>query len=131
MLFTATNFLVGDSAISRAIGWIRGTVHSRGLVTSGKAEMAPYMEPRRLTLAEQWTSLSDIIKGATSRAEEATRCHASAAMQLDLAQYALASLVDELSAVMDVGGRRQRATVHVLDVQQPQSPYRFDDAIAA
>src|SRR6185312_13025226 len=108
MLFTATNFLVGDSAISRAIGWIRGAVNSRDLITSGKVETALYLEPRRLTLAEQWNSLSEIIKGAASRAEEATRCHTSAAMQLDLAQYALTSLVDELSAVMDVGGRRRR-----------------------
>ena len=132
MLFTATNFLVGDSAIFRAFGWIRGAVNSRDLVPSRDIETAPYTEPRRLTLAEQWNSLSEIIKGAASRAEEATRCHTSAAMQLDLAQYALTSLVDELSAVMDVGGRRRRATVHVLDVQQPQSPpYPFDDAIAA
>lgn len=131
MLFTATNFLVGDSAIFRAFGWIRGAVNSRDLVASREIETA-YMEPRRLTLAEQWNSLSDIIKGAASRAEEATRCHTSAAMQLDLAQYALTSLVDELSAVMDLGGRRRRATVHVLDVQQPQPPpYPFDDAIAA
>jgi hypothetical protein len=131
MLFTATNFLVGDSAIFRAFGWIRGAVNSRDLVASREIETA-YMEPRRLTLAEQWNSLSDIIKGAASRAEEATRCHTSAAMQLDLAQYALTSLVDELSAVMDLGGRRRRATVHVLDVQQSQPPpYPFDDAIAA
>lgn len=132
MLFTATNFLVGDSAIFRAFGWIRGAVNSRDLVASRKIETASYMEPRQLTLAEQWNSLSDIIKGAASRAEEATRCHTSAAMQIDLAQYALTTLVDELSAVMDVGGRRRRATVHVLDVQQSQPPpYPFDDAIAA
>jgi len=89
-------------------------------------------EPRRLSLAEQWSQISGIVMGAASRAEEATRCHASATLQLDLAQYALTSLVDELSAVMDVGGRCRRATVHVLGVA-PQLPRRtaMGDAIAA
>ncbi|MBS0269700.1 MAG: hypothetical protein JSS54_12060 [Proteobacteria bacterium] len=86
-------------------------------------------EPRRLSLAEQWSQISGIVMGAASRAEEATRCHASATLQLDLAQYALTSLVDELSAVMDVGGRRRRATVHVLGVA-PRRP-TMGDAIAA
>lgn len=88
----------------------------------------PVAEPRRLTLAEQWDCLSNVIKGAASRAEEATRCHASASLQLDLAQYALTSLVDELSSVMDMGGRRRRATVHVLEVLPPRP---IGDAIAA
>ncbi len=88
-------------------------------------------EPRRLSLAEQWNHLSDIVMGAASRAEEATRCHASATLQLDLAQYALTSLVDELSAVMDVGGRRRRATVHVLGVQPFPSLRPIGGAIAA
>jgi hypothetical protein len=80
------------------------------------------IEPRRLTISEQWSHISGIITGAASRAEEATRCHASATLQLDLAQYALTSLVDELSAVMDVGGRRRRATVHVLEIAPPSPP---------
>jgi hypothetical protein len=94
-------------------------------------EFARYREPQRLTLAEQWGYLTDTIKGALSRAEEATRCHASAALQLDLAQYALSSLVDELSAVMDVGGRRRPATVLMFDIQPPSSPRPLNDAIAA
>jgi hypothetical protein len=88
----------------------------------------PVTEPRRLSINEQWGYLSDVIKDAAVRAEEVTRCHASAALQLDLAQYALTSLVDELSAVMDVGGRRRRATVHVLGVPSSRT---FDEAIAA
>jgi len=81
-----------------------------------------------MTLAEQWNRLATVIKTAVSRADEATRCQAAAAMQLDLAQYGLTTLVDELSAVMDMQGRRQRATVHVLEVAPPRV---LGDAIAA
>lgn len=133
MLYTSTNHLVGGSTLlARAFSWTRGAFQLRFAGGSKKSEMAGYNEPRRLTLVEQWGYLSDTIKGALSRAEEATRCHTSAALQLDLAQYALASLVDELSAVMDVGGRRRPATVHVLDIQPPPlAPQPFGDAIAA
>lgn len=88
-------------------------------------------EPRRLTLQDQWSRLSEIVIGAASRAEEASRCQASATLQLDLAQYALSSLVDELSAVMDMGGRRRRATIHVLGVSSQTLARPIGDAIAA
>jgi hypothetical protein len=133
MLYFSTDFLVGKFiVISRAIAKARGAVYSRFAKDGAKPFSTANIEPRRLTLAEQWAALSDIIKGAFFSAEEATRCHKSAALQLDLAQYALTSLVDELSAVMDVGGRRRKATIHVLDVLPPPiSPRPFDDAIAA
>lgn len=90
------------------------------------------VEPRRLSLADQWSRLSDIVMGAAQQAETATRCHASATQQIDLAQYALASLIDELSAVMDMGDRvRRRATVHVLGVAPMPSLRPIGDAIAA
>jgi hypothetical protein len=98
---------------------------------TSKNEMQRRIEPKRLTIADQWNYLADIVKGAASRAEEATRCHASATLQLDLAQYALSSLVDELSAVMDVGGRRRLATVHVLGLTSSPAPLPIGDAIAA
>ena len=85
-------------------------------------------EPRRLTLAEQWKCLASVIEGAASNAEEAMRCHTLAAMQLDAVQYTLTSLVDELAVVMDVGGLRKQATVHVLEIPLPRSA---GDAIAA
>lgn len=134
MLYFSTNFLVGGfPAISRAIGRARGMAYSSFAWRGSKTvTVAANTESRRLTLVEQWDSLSDIIKGAFCSAEEATRCHKSAGLQLDLAQYALTSLVDELAAVMDVGGRRRVATVHVLDVQPPPAPLQpLDDAIAA
>lgn len=119
------------AAISRAAASIFDSIHLR-IVPSPAKEMPRRIEPRRLTISEQWSHISGIITGAASRAEEATRCHASATLQLDLAQYALTSLVDELSAVMDVGGRRRRATVHVLGIAPPSSPRpTMGDAIAA
>jgi hypothetical protein len=132
MLYFSTDFLVGDFAVvSRAIAWGREALHlpfSHGAKTEAMANG----EPRRLALVEQWNYLSDIIKSAFVSAEEASRCHKSAALQLDLAQYALNSLVDELSAVMDVGGRRRAATVHVFDVQASPVPRQpLGDAIAA
>jgi hypothetical protein len=133
MLYTSTYYLVGRSTVlSRAIERVRGVVKLRLFRRSEKSDVSVVAEPRRLTVGEQWNSLSKIIRGSLAGAEEATRCHKSAALQIDLAQYALTSLIDELSAVMDVGGRRRLATVHVLDVQPPPvAPYPFDDAIAA
>jgi hypothetical protein len=93
-----------------------------------KSEFTAITEPRRLTIAEQWRRLADVISGSTSQAQEATRCHAAAALQLDLAQYALTTLVEELSAVMDMQGRRKQATVHVLEVAPTRA---LGDAIAA
>ncbi|MGO4682557.1 hypothetical protein [Hyphomicrobium sp. 2TAF46] len=116
------------AAISRASASVFDFLRSQ-MTSSSAKEMPRQSEPRRLSLAEQWSQISGIVMGAASRAEEATRCHASATLQLDLAQYALTSLVDELSAVMDVGGRRRRATVHVLGVA-PRRP-TMGDAIAA
>jgi hypothetical protein len=89
-------------------------------------------EPRRLTIADQWAYLTDIVMGAASRVEEATRCHASATQQLDLAQYALSSLVDELATVMDMGERvRRRATIHVFGSVPLPAPLPIGGAIAA
>ncbi|WP_414464407.1 hypothetical protein [Hyphomicrobium sp. DY-1] len=90
------------------------------------------VEPRRLSLADQWSRLSDIVIGAAQQAETATGCHVSATQQIDLAQYALSSLIDELSSVMDMGDRvRRRATVHVLGVAPMPALRPIGGAIAA
>jgi hypothetical protein len=94
----------------------------------GGTQMAPYKEPAPMTISEQWNRLTSIIQTAASRADDAARCHAAAALQLDLAQYGVTTLIDELSAVMEMPGRRPRATVHVLEVP---SPREFGTAIAA
>ncbi len=119
------------AAISGATALFFQLVSPRAAANTVKNEMPRQLEPRRLSISEQWNYLTDIVVGAASRAEEAARCHASATLQLDLAQYALSSLVDELSAVMDVGGRRRVATVHVLEITPSPSPRPVGDAIAA
>jgi hypothetical protein len=101
---------------------------------SGPVERATpkAVEPRRLTFSEQWDFLTGIVMGAVYRSNEAARCHAAATQQIDLAHYALMSLVDELSAVMDMGDRvRRRATVHVLGVTPAPSLRPIGGAIAA
>ena len=129
MLLIAINiFQSAAAAIRRAIAdfGFTGNLLTAAALRSPAASYSG--EPRRLTLAEQWTRLADIIRCALKSAEEAAQCHASAALQLDLAQYGLISLVDELSAVMDMGGRRRRATVHVLEFP---APHAIGEAIAA
>ncbi|MFN0218798.1 MAG: hypothetical protein ACKVP4_08310 [Hyphomicrobium sp.] len=56
-----------------------------------------------------------MVKTAIRGAEEANRRQTAATQQLDLAQYALYTLGDELAAVMAIPGRREPASVHVLD----------------
>ena len=126
MLDTTIN-LVGNffERIKPAFPFHRG----RARVAPGEASSKrPGVEPRLLTIAEQWNRLASVITSAGAKVEIAARCHASAALQLDLAQYALTSLVDELANVMDVQGRRRRGTVHVLEIVPPRI---IGDAIAA
>ena len=71
--------------------------------------------PVRLTLAAQWARLSGVVSEAIGAARTAEQMQIAATQQLDLAQYALSTLVDELAAVMTIPGRRdQKATVHVF-----------------
>lgn len=116
------------NAISWAVAYLRSAAVSRFAAEPRRSQIKPYIEPRRLTLTDQWNRLAEIIRTAAWRADEATRCQTAAAVQLDLAQYGLTTLVDELSAVMDMQGRRRRATVHVLGVMPPRT---LGDAIAA
>ena len=129
MLLIAVDIIgTGVAAIRRAIANFASIIHLFVPASFERSAAASHGEARRLTLAEQWERLADIIKGAVKSAEEAAQCHASAARQLDLAQYGLGSLVDELSAVMDIGGSRRRATVHVLEFPPPRA---IGEAIAA
>jgi len=118
--------------IACAIWRFANTISAISAITESESGVQPAKlftaPPRRLTIADQWAFLSSIIKDAVSRADSAVQCHVSATLQLDLAQYGLISLVDELSAVMNVGGRAKRATVHVLG----SAPVRaFEGALAA
>lgn len=126
--FLASLLLSGITFIRWANAKLRRPAISQFFSKSQKANQPPIREPRRLSLADQWACVSGIIRTAVTRTDEAVRCHSSAALQLDLAQYGLLTLVDELSAVMDMQGRRRRSNVHVLEL--PPSRV-IGDAIAA
>ncbi len=71
--------------------------------------------PQRLSLSDQWVKVVSVLSNAIQGADAAKTLQSAATQQLDLAQYGLTTLVDELSAVMNVQGRRVRgATVHVF-----------------
>lgn len=72
-----------------------------------------------MTLSAQWTKITDILSQAIGRAQHARELQITATQHLDLAQYALWTLSDELSAVMKLPNRRERAEVHVLEPAQP------------
>jgi hypothetical protein len=92
--------------------------YQRGVTLSGlrvQLSEAPVMVPARLTLADQWARMTGVVERAIGSAGETRKLQAAATQQLDLAQYALSTLMDELSAVMLVPGRRERAPVYVLE----------------
>lgn len=73
-------------------------------------------QSRPMTLADQWAKISTVLIGSVDGARIATEMQSAATQQLDLAQYGLITLVDELSAVMNIPGRRNRsATVHAFN----------------
>ncbi len=79
--------------------------------SSARRETTP--SPR--TPAQQWVRLSAVLTTAVSGAEQARKLQGAATQQLDLAQYGISTLLDELSAVMKVSNRREsKATLHVL-----------------
>ena len=79
---------------------------------AGTPAIAPAV---RYSPADQWAKLSKVLTNSVTAAEEAQKLQKAATQQLDLAQYAISALVDELAAVMAVSGRRDRtATLHVL-----------------
>jgi len=121
-----------STALAGGIAVAREFAYSAFSAAPVQVALPRQVEPRRLTIGDQWAYLTDIVMGAASRAEEATRCHVSATQQIDLAQYALSSLVDELATVMDMGERvRRRATIHVFGTATPPVSMPIGGAIAA
>lgn len=77
---------------------------------------SPQQITRPMTLADQWAKISEVLISSVDGARVATEMQSAATQQLDLAQYGLITLVDELSAVMTMPGRRSRsATVHAFN----------------
>jgi hypothetical protein len=75
-------------------------------------------EPALLSTERQWARLTAVVSTAIDGAKSAVELQSKATQQLDLAQYGLATLMDELSAVMSVPGRRSPAKVLRFE-QQP------------
>ena len=71
--------------------------------------------PLQRSPADQWGRLSAVLTTAVTGAEQARKLQGAATQQLDLAQYGISTLLDELSTVMKVSNRREsKATLHVL-----------------
>lgn len=89
-------------------------------------------EPRRLDAAAQWAKVSTVLSTSIAGARAVADLQATATQKLDLAQYGLSTLMDELASVMVVPGRRQRAqVVHHVMYRAPQSPVAPNQAMAA
>lgn len=112
---------------------------SYGLTTvaADTAAIAPLQTTMReasrpMTLADQWSKVSAVLARSVDGARIATDMQSAATQQLDLAQYGLITLVDELSAVMSIPGRRSRsATVHAFNGTSADSSPMSGRALAA
>ena len=62
-----------SNAISGTVTTLRNIAISRFAADPRKSQIEPYIEPRRLTIAEQWNRLADVIQTAEWRADEASR----------------------------------------------------------
>ena len=103
-----------------------GALASRRRAASVRRDAAK--APVRIPLAAQWQRLAETLTQSIDRAEQAQKLQAAATRQLDLAQYAMTTLMDELSAVMTVPGRRASAVVHRFE---PLVLRAVDQALAA
>ena len=75
--------------------------------------------PLQLTLADQWTKISSVLVRSVEGASAIKDMQSAATQQLDLAQYGLSTLIDELAAVMAMPGvtssrRISSASVHAF-----------------
>lgn len=111
---------------------------SYGLTTAAAhtAAIAPVQTTRDasrpMTLADQWSKVSAVLARSVDGARIATDMQSAATQQLDLAQYGLITLVDELSAVMSIPGRRSRsATVHAFNGTSADPSSMHGRALAA
>ena len=96
-------------------GSVRGLAIAKSRAASVKLGPATG-QSRHLSVAEQWLRLSGVVSGAIRGAHTASQLQVAATQQLDLAQYGLSTMVDELAAVMALPGRRdKKASVHILE----------------
>ena len=134
-VLSAVRTRVDPLFIRRAVA-VAPTVASASRPAKLPTLRAPTEPPRRLTLTEQWAKVTSVLTLSVDGALAVQTMQAAAMQQLDLAQYGLSTLVDELSAVMTVPGRRSiGATVHTfgsgLDMAETRSTDIAGQALAA
>lgn len=72
----------------------------------------------RLSSAQQWQKVSDVLTGAVASATSARTLHSDAAQQLDLATYGLYKILDELAPILSEPLARDSAVVHRLPTKR-------------
>lgn len=111
--------------------WRLAAARAAGISAVDSARQPHSTSVRSLSLADQWLKLTSVLVRAQRGVEHAKSLQTAAAQKLDLAQYGLQTLVDDLSTVMTVPGRRQAAPVHVLGSNQPRAHIDRPAAYAA
>lgn len=107
--FSARFVIALDAPISRPI--------------ASEQPLSPQSMPRQMSVADQWSKISTVLVRSVDSARCASEMQIAATQQLDLAQYGLLTLVDELSSVMTIPGRRSRsATVHAFNGMLSDGP---------
>lgn len=93
-------------------GSAKSSIRSTSVQAASAAAVA---QSPRLDLADQWNKLAGVLSTAIEGVGSVREMQAAATQQLDLAQYGIITLVDELAAVMNLPGRQARpATVHAF-----------------
>lgn len=79
----------------------------------------------QIPLNQQWAMIAGFLGEAARAADEARKLQKIATQQLDLAQYGLVTLRDELAAVMAIASRRDTtAVVHLFEPASDRQPQR-------
>jgi hypothetical protein len=91
LLLLCLAIYVSDRIISR--GWNK---------FKHKQIAKPLAIPPAMPLAVHWSRTTAVVERSLKRAISMSACHASAASQLDAAEYALHALISELGQVMAV-----------------------------
>lgn len=107
--------ILAISERSSAANWIRSAIRAARSAFRQRPVTAAVRTGGAMARDEQFARLSGIVARGVTRADDASGFHKSAALQLDLAQYALSSVMDELSVVMAVPGRGSPALVRIFE----------------
>ena len=92
--------------------------------TSGKVKVSRNSAAAaQISLKQQWAMIIGLLGEAGRAADEARKLQKVATQQLDLAQYGLVTLRDELAAVMAIASRRDTsAVVHLFEPVSERQP---------